>query len=122
MRVFGSRGLASMVVQSHVEEGVHRHMAGLVGNYKVVHHIHHLGTHLGVAHDHSNSVEVDCHERIHHNYCLGMRRRMVVAHGTLEEVAVERVDQILVAPPIFDYSDLDACSHYSVHSLQHNLN
>ncbi|KAL4306341.1 hypothetical protein AHAS_Ahas16G0168600 [Arachis hypogaea] len=83
-----------MVVQNYVEEGVHRHMVGLVGNYK----------------------------GIHYNYCLGMHRRMVIAHGTLEEVVSERVDQILVAPPIFDYSDLDACSYYSVHSLQHNLN
>ncbi|KAL4300649.1 hypothetical protein AHAS_Ahas17G0222000 [Arachis hypogaea] len=97
-------------------------MVGLVGNYKGVHHIHHLGTHPGTALDHSNLVEVGCHERVHHNYCLGMHRRMAVAHGTLEEVVAERVDQILVAPPIFDYSDLDACSHYSIHFLQHNLN
>jgi len=38
MRVFGSRGLVSMVVQSYVEEGVQLHMVGLVGNYKEVHH------------------------------------------------------------------------------------
>ncbi|KAL4344435.1 hypothetical protein AHAS_Ahas11G0178100 [Arachis hypogaea] len=51
-----------------------------------------------------------------------MHRRTVVVHGTLEGVVAKRVDQILVAPPIFDYSDLDACSHYSVHSLQQTLN
>ncbi|KAL4329320.1 hypothetical protein AHAS_Ahas13G0288300 [Arachis hypogaea] len=34
MRVFGSRRLVSMVVQSYVEDGVHRHMVVLVGNYK----------------------------------------------------------------------------------------
>ncbi|KAL4293627.1 hypothetical protein AHAS_Ahas18G0147000 [Arachis hypogaea] len=67
-------------------------MVGLVGNYKGV----------------------------HHNYCLDMHYRMVVGYSTLEGVVAKRVDQILVAPPIFDCSNLDACSHYSFHSLQHN--
>ena len=58
-----------MVVQSYVEEGVHKHMVGLVGNYKGV----------------------------DHNYCLGMHRRMVLVHGILEGVVAKRVDQILVA-------------------------
>ncbi|KAL4287752.1 hypothetical protein AHAS_Ahas19G0217600 [Arachis hypogaea] len=111
-----------MVVQSYVEEGVHRRMVGLVGNYKGVHHIHRFGTYLGMALDYSNLVEVGCHERVHHNYCLCMHHRMVVGDSTLEGVVAERVDQILVAPPIFDYSNLDACSHYSIHSLQHNWN
>ncbi|KAL4345100.1 hypothetical protein AHAS_Ahas11G0244600 [Arachis hypogaea] len=71
---------------------------------------------------HSKLVEVGCHERVHHNYCLGMPRRTVVAYSTLEGVVAERVDQTLVAPPIFDCSNLDACSHYSFHSLQHNSN
>ncbi|KAL4328952.1 hypothetical protein AHAS_Ahas13G0251500 [Arachis hypogaea] len=75
-----------------------------------------------MALSHSKLVEVDCHEKVHHNHCLGMHRRMVVAHGTLEEVVAERVDQILVAPPIFDCSNLDACFHYSFHFLQYNLN
>ncbi|KAL4315615.1 hypothetical protein AHAS_Ahas15G0202800 [Arachis hypogaea] len=94
MRVFGSRRLVIMVVQNYVKEGAHRHMVGL------------LVTTRGV----------------HHNHRLGMHRRMVIAHGTLEEVVAERVDQILVAPPIFDFSNLHAYSHYSVHSLQYNLN
>ncbi|KAL4287610.1 hypothetical protein AHAS_Ahas19G0203400 [Arachis hypogaea] len=68
---------------------------------------------------HSKLVEVGCHKKVHHNHCLGVHRRMVVAHGTLEEVVTEMVDQILVAPPIFDCSNLDAYSHYSFHSLQH---
>ncbi|KAL4276304.1 hypothetical protein AHAS_Ahas20G0193800 [Arachis hypogaea] len=34
MEVNGGKGLVSMVVQSCVEEMVHKHMAGLVGNYK----------------------------------------------------------------------------------------
>ncbi|KAL4321318.1 hypothetical protein AHAS_Ahas14G0098500 [Arachis hypogaea] len=75
-----------------------------------------------MALDHSNLVEVVCHEGVHHNYCLGMHRRMVVVHGILEGVVSERVDQILVALPIFDSSNLDACSHYSFHSLQQQWN
>ena len=34
MEVNGGKGLVSMVVQNYVEEGVHMHMVGLVGNYK----------------------------------------------------------------------------------------
>ncbi|KAL4276705.1 hypothetical protein AHAS_Ahas20G0233900 [Arachis hypogaea] len=122
MEVNGGKGLVSIVVQNYVEEGVHRHMVGLVGNYKGVYYIHRLSMHPRMALDHGNLVEVGCHERVHYNHFLGMHRRTVVAHGTLEEVVAERVDQILVAPPIFDYSALNACSHYSVHSLQHNWN
>ncbi|KAL4293264.1 hypothetical protein AHAS_Ahas18G0110700 [Arachis hypogaea] len=51
-----------------------------------------------------------------------MHLGMALAHSKLEEVVAKRVDQILVAPPISDCSNLDACSHYSFHSLQHNLN
>ncbi|KAL4321885.1 hypothetical protein AHAS_Ahas14G0155200 [Arachis hypogaea] len=71
-----------------------------------------------MALDPSNLVEVVCHERVHHNYCLGMHHRMVVGYSALEGVVSKRVDQILVAPPIFDSSDLDACSCYSFHSSQ----
>ncbi|KAL4330421.1 hypothetical protein AHAS_Ahas13G0398400 [Arachis hypogaea] len=67
-------------------------MVGLVGNYKEVHHIHWIDMHLG----------------------------MVLAHSKLVEVVAKRVDQILVAPPISDCPNLDACSHCSFHSLQHN--
>ncbi|KAL4300909.1 hypothetical protein AHAS_Ahas17G0248000 [Arachis hypogaea] len=118
--VFGNRGLVSMVVQSCVEEVVHKHMVGLVG--KGVHHIHHLGTLPGMALDHSNLVEVGCHEEIHHNYCLGVHCRVVVVHGILEGVVTERVDQILVVPFISDCSDLGACSCYSFHSFQQYWN
>ena len=58
MEVNGGRGLVSVVVQSCVEEVVHRHMMGLVGNYKGVHRI----------------------------YCLDMHSGMVVVHGILEGV------------------------------------
>ena len=122
MMMFGSKGLVSMVVQSCVEEAVHNHMVGLVGNYKGVHLIHHLGTLPGMALDHSNLVEVSCHGRVHHNYCLGMHHRMVVGYSALEGVVAKRVDQILVAPPIFDSSNLDAYFHYSFHSLQQHWN
>ena len=118
----GGKGLVSMVVQSYVEEVVYKHMAGLVGNYKGVHHIYHLGTHLGMALDHSNLVEVGCHEKVHHNYFLGMHHRMVVGYSALEGVVAKRVDQILVAPPIFDCSNLDACSHCNFFFLQHYCN
>ncbi|KAL4343643.1 hypothetical protein AHAS_Ahas11G0098900 [Arachis hypogaea] len=118
MEVNGCGWLVSMAVQSYVEEVVHRHMMGLVDNYKGVQHIYYLGTHLGMALDHSNLVGVGCHERVHHNYCLGTHCGMVVVHGTLDGVVAEKVDQILVAPSIFDCFDLDACSCYSFHSLQ----
>ncbi|KAL4381607.1 hypothetical protein AHAS_Ahas04G0150400 [Arachis hypogaea] len=87
MRLFGSKGLVSMVVQSHVEEGVHRHMVVVVDNKKSAHHSH----------------------------CLDMYHRMVV-DNPLEVVVAKRVDQILVAPTIFDSSNLDVRSHYSFHS------
>ncbi|KAL4391030.1 hypothetical protein AHAS_Ahas03G0204300 [Arachis hypogaea] len=47
---------------------------------------------------------------------------VVVAHSMLVEVVAKRVDQILVAPPIFDSPILDAYSDCSLHCLQHNLN
>ncbi|KAL4356699.1 hypothetical protein AHAS_Ahas09G0112800 [Arachis hypogaea] len=87
MEVSGGKGLVSMVVQSHIEEGVHRHMVVVVDNQKSVHHSHYLDMH----------------------------HKMVV-DSPLEVVVAMRVDQILVAPPIFDCSNLDACSHYSSHS------
>ena len=118
----GSRGLVSMVVQRCVGEVIHKHMVGLAGNYKGVHHIHHLGRLPGIALDHSNLVEVVCHERVHHNYWLGIHHRMVVGYSALEGVVAKRVDQILVAPPIFDSSNLDAYFHYSFHSLQQHWN
>ena len=58
MEVNGGSWLVSVVVQSCVEEVVHRHMMGLVGNYK----------------------------KVHHNYCLDMHCGMVVVHGILEGV------------------------------------
>ena len=73
MEVIGGKGLVSMVVQSHVEERVHRHM-------------------------------------------------VVVVDSPLEVVVAKRVDQILVAPPIFDCPNLDACSHCNLLFLQHNCN
>ena len=73
MEVNGGKGLVSMVVQSYIEEGVHRHM-------------------------------------------------VVVVDSPLEVVVAMRVDQILVAPPIFDCSNLDACSHCNFFFLQHNCN
>ena len=122
MKVNGGKGLDSMVVQSYVEEVVHKDMVGLVGNYKGVYHIHHLGTLPGMALDHSNLVEVVCHGGVHDNYCLVMHCRMVVVHGILEGVVAERVDQILMAPSICDCFDLDTCSCYSFHSFQQHQN
>ncbi|KAL4287655.1 hypothetical protein AHAS_Ahas19G0207900 [Arachis hypogaea] len=94
MRLFGSRGLVGTVVQSYVEEGIHRHMVGFVGNYKGVHHSYWIDMHLG----------------------------MVLAHNMLVEVVAKRVDQILVAPPIFDYPILDASFHCNLLFLQHDCN
>ncbi|KAL4373908.1 hypothetical protein AHAS_Ahas05G0128800 [Arachis hypogaea] len=65
---------------------------------------------------------VGCHEEVHHNYCLGMHHRMVVGHSALKGFVAKRVDQILVALPIFDCPKLDACSHCNILFLQHNCN
>ncbi|KAL4345065.1 hypothetical protein AHAS_Ahas11G0241100 [Arachis hypogaea] len=82
-----------MVVQSYVEEGAHR--------YSV--------------------VGVDCHGKVHHNHCLYMHHRMVV-DSPLEVIIAKRVDQILMAPPIFECPNLDTCSHCNLLFLQHNCN
>ncbi|KAL4287818.1 hypothetical protein AHAS_Ahas19G0224200 [Arachis hypogaea] len=82
-----------MVVQSYVEEGVHRHMVGLVGNYKGVHHIHCLDKHHGL-----------------------------VVDNTLEVVVAKRLDQILVTPPIFDCPIRDPSSYCNLLFLQHGCN
>ena len=50
------------------------------------------------------------------------RHMMVVVDSPLEVVVAMRVDQILMAPPIFDCPIPDACFHCSSHFLQHNLN
>jgi len=84
------RGLVSMVVQSYVEEGTHRRMVVVVDNQKSAHHSHYLDMLLGMA----------------------------LGHSMLVEAIAKKVDQILVAPSIFDYFDLDACSCYSFHPLQ----
>ncbi|KAL4381173.1 hypothetical protein AHAS_Ahas04G0107100 [Arachis hypogaea] len=82
MEVNGCRGLVSMVVQGYVDEGVHRRIVVVVDNQK------------GAQHSRD----------------LGMHHRMVV-DSPLEVVVAMRVDQILVAPLIFDCSNLDAYSH-----------
>ncbi|KAL4306639.1 hypothetical protein AHAS_Ahas16G0198400 [Arachis hypogaea] len=51
-----------------------------------------------------------------------MHHIMVIGYSALEGVVAKRVDQILVAPPIFDSSNLDAYFHYSFHSLQQHWN
>ncbi|KAL4287553.1 hypothetical protein AHAS_Ahas19G0197700 [Arachis hypogaea] len=69
-------------------------MVGLVGNYKGVHHSYCLGTHLGIT----------------------------LAHSKLVEVVAKRDVHKFEALPTFDCPILDACSHCSFHSLQHNSN
>ncbi|KAL4357341.1 hypothetical protein AHAS_Ahas09G0177000 [Arachis hypogaea] len=91
MEVNGGKGLVSMVVQSYVEEGVHRHMVVVVDNQKSDHHSH----------------------------CLDMHHGTVV-DSPLEVVVAMRVDQILVASPIFDCPILAASCHYNLLFLQHN--
>ena len=62
--MFGGKELVSTVVQNYIEEeGVHRHMVGLVGSQKSAHHSH----------------------------CLDMHHRMVV-DSPLEVVVAMRVD------------------------------
>ena len=63
MEVNGGKGLVSLVVQSYVEERVHRHMVVVVDNQKIAHHSH----------------------------CLDMHHRMVV-DNPLEVVVAMRVD------------------------------
>ena len=50
------------------------------------------------------------------------RHMVVVVDSPLEVVVAMMVDQALVAPPIFDCSNLDAYSCYSFHSFQHYWN
>ena len=88
--VNGEKELVSVVVRGYVERMVHMHGVGLVGSYKVIHHV----------------------------LQLGMHGRMVFVQDISEGVAAKRVDQILLAPSIFDWSDLDACSYYNFHSFQ----
>ena len=45
MVVNGEKELVSVVVRSCVERMVYKHRVGLVGNYKVVHHVYLLGMH-----------------------------------------------------------------------------
>ncbi|KAL4397299.1 hypothetical protein AHAS_Ahas01G0178000 [Arachis hypogaea] len=66
-------------------------------------------------------VVVDNQKSAHHSRHLGMHHRIVV-DSPLEVVVAMRVDQILVAPPIFDCSNLDACFHCNFLFLQHNCN
>ncbi|KAL4344090.1 hypothetical protein AHAS_Ahas11G0143600 [Arachis hypogaea] len=51
-----------------------------------------------------------------------MHHRMVVGDSALEGVVANKVDQILVTPPIFDSSNFDAYFHYSFHFLQQHWN
>jgi len=44
MKVFGKKGLVSMV-GGYVEDEVHKHMVGLVGNYKKVRHSYWIDMH-----------------------------------------------------------------------------
>ncbi|KAL4321884.1 hypothetical protein AHAS_Ahas14G0155100 [Arachis hypogaea] len=46
----------------------------------------------------------------------------MVVDNTLEVVVAKRVDQILVAPPIFDCPILDLSSHCNLLFLQHDCN
>ncbi|KAL4306668.1 hypothetical protein AHAS_Ahas16G0201300 [Arachis hypogaea] len=93
MEVNGEKGLVSIVVQNYMEEGVHRYFV----------------------------VGVDCHKEVHHNHYFGAHHGMVV-DSALEVVVAKRVDQILVAPSIFDCPIHDACSHCNFLFLQHNCN
>ena len=43
--VNGEKELVSVVVRSYVERMAYKHRVGLVGNYKVVHHVYWLGMH-----------------------------------------------------------------------------
>ena len=49
MVVNGEKELVSVVVQICVERMVYKHRVGLVGSYKVVHHISQLGMHCGMV-------------------------------------------------------------------------
>ncbi|KAL4371497.1 hypothetical protein AHAS_Ahas06G0171700 [Arachis hypogaea] len=62
-------------------------------------------------------VVVDNQKSAHQSHYLDMLLGMALGHSMLAEAVAKRVDQIPVAPPIFDCSNLDACSYYSFHSL-----
>ncbi|KAL4287032.1 hypothetical protein AHAS_Ahas19G0145600 [Arachis hypogaea] len=67
-------------------------------------------------------VVVDNQKGAHHSHYFGMPLEMALGHSMLVEVVAKRVDQILVAPPNFNYSILDACSHCNLLFLQHSCN
>ncbi|KAL4391036.1 hypothetical protein AHAS_Ahas03G0204900 [Arachis hypogaea] len=83
MEVFSGMGLVSMVVQSYVEEGVHRHMV----------------------------VVLESHKWIHHSHWIDMHHRMALLHSALVEVVAMRIGHMHMAPPTFDCPILDTNSH-----------
>ncbi|RYR41800.1 hypothetical protein Ahy_A08g038221 [Arachis hypogaea] len=57
MKVFSSIGLVNKV-ENNVEEGVHRHMVGVVDNHKNNHHNHWISIHHGLVQIHSMPEDV----------------------------------------------------------------
>ena len=82
MKVVGKKGLVSMV-ESYVEDMVHRHMV----------------------------VVLESHKEIHHSHLIGMHYRMALLHSVLVEVVAKRIDHMHMAPPTLGYPILDAHLH-----------
>ncbi|KAL4287070.1 hypothetical protein AHAS_Ahas19G0149400 [Arachis hypogaea] len=71
------------MVESYVEDEVHRHMV----------------------------VVVDSHKDVHHSHLISKHHRMALVHSALVEVVSKRIDYMHMAPPTFDCPILDACCH-----------
>ncbi|KAL4391173.1 hypothetical protein AHAS_Ahas03G0218600 [Arachis hypogaea] len=93
MKVVGKKGLVSMV-ESYVEDMVHRHMVVVLESHKVIHHSNWIGMHHGMA----------------------------LLHSALVGVVAMKIDYMHMAPPTFDYPILDTSLHCNLYFLQHSRN
>ncbi|KAL4364631.1 hypothetical protein AHAS_Ahas07G0025400 [Arachis hypogaea] len=82
MKVVGKKGLVSMV-ESYVEDIVHRHMV----------------------------VVLESHKVIHHSHWIDMHHRMALLHSALVGVVAMRIDHKHMVLPTFDCPILDTLLH-----------
>ena len=82
MKVVGEKRLVSMV-ESFVEDMVHRHMV----------------------------VVLESHKEIHHSHWIDMHHRMALLHSALVGVVAMRIDHKHMALLTLDYPILDTHSH-----------
>ncbi|KAL4287706.1 hypothetical protein AHAS_Ahas19G0213000 [Arachis hypogaea] len=79
------------MVESYVEDILHRHMV----------------------------VVLESHKVSHHNHWIDMHHRMALLHSALVGVVAMKIDHMHMAPPTFGHPILNTHLHYSPHPLQH---